>query len=141
MKAEIQFNDKRIEQEFGSQLVDERLKMFLWIMASVFGLIRLTCLIRTDKENEDLQEIAKKRLVPGPAKDSKHLLLPPDRLCLAADFNPPGTEPLPIGWRLKVKLYCDRHFRGIEVVIQDHGSAPHVHAEIDPLDKFQVELL
>ena len=143
MGKALQWDTDRIGHEWDSQQVDERLKNVLRIIGMKFDGFRITCLIRTEAENEGIEEIAKNRGVAGPAKKSKHLLLDPDRMCRAVDGNPPWSKmnDNPENWRRKVKDYVDTRFRGLFVEIRDHGTAPHVHIEIDLLSKFEVELL
>lgn len=127
----IQLPTDRLRNEWGSGILDERLKNVLRIIGMQMDGIRLTCLSRTAEENA----------ADGGVPTSKHLLK--DGKVLAADFNPPWTFSTrdPDKWRRAVKNYSDRYFIGVDCVVIPHGTAPHVHIEIDPKNGQRVALL
>jgi hypothetical protein len=129
----ISFNaSERLRSEWYGTALDERLKNVLRILALYMNGIRITCLCRSQRENDSL---------PDSAKNSKHLPDPETGKCRAADFNPPQSERSPETWRRKVKDYCDRQFAGVYCLIKDHGTATHVHLDIRPDKGFEVEML
>ena len=138
----LSFNGSdRLVSEWNSSLLDERVRFIIRSLALKFDGLRITCLIRTDKDQADIAAKAKLRGVSGPAQKSKHLLLDPDKICRAVDFNPLMTLKAQEEWRRKIKDYCDRHLRGIFCEIRDDGTAPHVHLHVQPDKAFEVELL
>lgn len=114
----------RITAEWEGNQIDERLRLVLAAIAFIFGGIRLTCLIRSYEEN--------KALISKGAKDNSLHVVRFPQLCRAADFNPNYGVKNAEHWRERVATYVKTHFRGVDVVVQPHGTAPHVHLEIDP---------
>jgi hypothetical protein len=129
----IQMDQARLRVEWDSGILDERLKIVLRAVGMFMNGIRLTCLKRDMAENA---------ATPGAVGNSKHIPNK-DGKVLAADFNPPWSivSTNHDQWRMAVKQYCDRHFRGVDCIIKPHGTAPHVHLEIDPPPGLTVELL
>lgn len=130
----IQFNSERLLNEWYEK-TDERLLILLRNLAMKFGGIRLTCLVRTKEENDLLTKV-------GAVKNSRHLLNNTTGKCEAADINPRRNyKDNEEGWRSRIKFYLDTHTTGIQTIIQTHGTAPHIHIEIDPIPGSHVEIV
>ena len=79
--------------------------------------MRLTQLIRSEEENKAVKGVW----------NSKHLTGE------AADINPHTYYPKANWdqWRLKAKLFLDKHLNGVDCVVHGTGTNRHLHIEID----------
>jgi len=134
MERLIEFNSKRLLNEWHSGKIDERLVIVLRALLLEMDGFRVTCLIRQELENAKLVHL-------GAVPNSKHMLND-EGLCCAADINPRREfKGDPDEWRWKVKEYLNKHFNGIDCVIQRHGTAPHCHIEIDTPRGLEIEIV
>lgn len=120
----ISFKKERLVREF-AESITSRLRFILyaaagWTMQKYGYGIKITELLRTPEENEAV----------GGVFNSKHLANA-QGLAEAADFVF-ASGKVPLEWDNELKAFLDASLDGVDVVIIPHGTAAHVHLEVDP---------
>jgi len=121
----VQFKSVRIAREWASDEVSPVLKFILRSCGVYKEGVRITCLIRTDEENDAV----------GGVKNSKHVINRRNPQCTAVDVNPPWSleKSKWEKWRHDLADYIMTHLRGVQVIIHGEGDNRHAHIEIDLL--------